>query len=316
MADPFYWTTADGMSATNFNKSLDRSTVNMVRNGRFEAWSLGTGPATDEQPDGWGITTTNGTIERDASGAKVGTWNAKIVKLVGDANYTRIYQYLNPIIRGHIIGFKYTFTAWVKCNVATKARIYIQEVDGGAPATYSSSYATGTWSKLKVTHTMTGSADSLIVGLDCPGSTTSDTYIDGACCVLGEADAYYSPPMHDMACIGQDWDNNDTLTRCAGGLRIQPYTKTFTLAGGAATETESKTLLHGCAQIIVATANLYSSTGTAITSVGCHTNNYSSTGFDVVFYETDGGNLAAGDYMVKGIIVMLGWDAYKEVFGA
>ncbi len=155
-----------------------------------------------------------------------------------------------------------------------------------------------------------------MVGLEC-ATHTSDYYgyIDKVQLVRGRVAPYFAPPNDNFA-IAQDWDNDGTLTYCKGGLRIHPFINTFTLAGGAATETESYTLDHGCAAIVAVPVTLYSSAGTATSDVLIHSNNYSATGFDVLFSHRAGTNLAAGDYVVRGIIAMVGWDNYTEVFGA
>ena len=156
-----------GSCFTNINPT------NLITNGDFELWSAGANAV----PDGWTLAG-SGTITREASTIKLGTYSAKLTS----ATMIGIYEYIHTV-KGILYwqGRTVTFSCWVWCDTANRARLRI----GGSAETFSS-YHTGnsTWQLLTVTKTIESNAPYVYIG--CNQETGNGiSYFDGAMLVEG-----------------------------------------------------------------------------------------------------------------------------------
>ena len=141
----------------------------------FESWSNGTSVA----PDGWAMAGTAGSVSRETSNIKFGTYGMAIVS-GASSNYRAEYSVSNfDIYAGRTV----KFGAWVKCSTASKARIGIND---GVTTTYSS-YHTGGGSFEFLTVTVQISTANTMLKFLCEvASATITAYFDSAYACIGE----------------------------------------------------------------------------------------------------------------------------------
>lgn len=152
----------------------------LLSNGDFENWSAGTSVA----PDGWTLYSAGGgTVAREASTIKIGTYSAKITRVGND---TQLYQafYSNK-------GANYwknrtaAFSCWVWASVANSVFIELNDQTTYAVA---SAFHPGdsAWHLLTVSQTYTSGTITPTATLKVNNNNTS-AYFDGAMCVEGES---------------------------------------------------------------------------------------------------------------------------------
>jgi hypothetical protein len=157
--------------------------TNLLANGDFEAWSAGTSAA----PDGWA--NADGTIAREATTIKLGTYSAKgtttasAFALVQEVSTSKGIAYWK--------GRTVTFGCWVYATVASRARLRLYTK---ADSISYSSYHTGnsTWQFLTVTATVSATATNVQCGCFIDTGDTS-AYFAGAMCVEGSSAFAFSP---------------------------------------------------------------------------------------------------------------------------
>lgn len=156
--------------------------TNLVSNGDFENWSAGTSSA----PDGWVFAQAGGgTIAREASTIKMGTYSAKIVSVAG--NWASLQNtFTLPQGLAYWKGRKVTFSCWVWCATASVAYIEVYTAGGDR---VNSPFHTGdsTWQLLKITYTIPSNATVVSVLFSVAGAGGYTVYYDGAMCVEGES---------------------------------------------------------------------------------------------------------------------------------
>jgi hypothetical protein len=193
--------------------------TNLLTNGDFERWSAGASAA----PDGW--TLAGGTIAREGTIIKLGTYSAKN----SDDGY--ILQHVSNTSGKGLTYFKsrtFTFGCWVYATVANVARIAF----GDGVLSSFSSYHTGdsTWQWLSITKTM--SASSTLITAYCLGG-----YYDGAMLVEGASAFAFSPAPSEL-CVAKDGTVNPTNLLSNGAFEAWSAGTSaapdgWTLGGGA-----------------------------------------------------------------------------------
>lgn len=313
MAGRFYFIdNSTQLNAANLNKLAYSSVVNLLKNSYFETWSEGT----SAEPDGWNFNNAGGycAIAQDSTKDEWGTYTARLLRTAG-GGAARLEQDINNILAP---GQTYTVVVRCNCNLANTARAFIYDDQ----STYQySDYHTGGGSMetLSVTATIDASATTMRVGVIL-ASTNSTTYVDGIALYRGNVGPEYVHNPADQAATCNGYDTNGTFTNAPGGIRVVPFIMTGTLAGGALQETETFTLAHGCEKILHACADVLSLTTDDPDEFSVNCDNYGGGGgettFDVTVYKHTAGNIAGGNYEVRGHYITIGWDNYAEVFGA
>ena len=188
--------------------------TNLLSNGDFENWTAGTAVA----PDGWILNGAGGSVAREATIVKMGTYSAKVTRagtdcvLTKDISIEKGYNYWK--------GKTVTFGCWVYATVANRACLAM--ADSG---TVFSSYHTGdsTWQWLTVTKTI--AYDTLALDIYCSvynGDTSA--YFDGAMCVEGEsAFAFADKPAGEG--VWADYGASSTLVGWAATPTVNIWTK-------------------------------------------------------------------------------------------
>lgn len=152
------------------------SPQNIIDFGDFESWSKGTSTA----PDGWSMTGTAGSVSRETSNIKFGTYAMRIISGASGV-YAAEHAFLSPTVYA---GRTVKFGAWVKCSTASKARVY---VDDGVTARVNSSYHTGggEWEFLTAELQVDQTPTELTFGCEVAGNAVT-AYFDGAIAAEGE----------------------------------------------------------------------------------------------------------------------------------
>lgn len=141
----------------------------------FESWSNGNSSA----PDGWEMAGTAGSVSRETTNIKFGTYGMKIIS-GASANYRAEYSVVSF---EKYAGRTVKFGCWVKCSTASKARIGVND---GVTTTYSS-YHTGGGDFEFLTVTVQVDAANTILKLLCEvASATITAYFDSAYAAIGE----------------------------------------------------------------------------------------------------------------------------------
>lgn len=161
--------------------------VNTVLNETFLIWSGGDAAAAD----GWTLAGGGAAVARAGTGLadtkrKVGDFCSKLTYGAATLTY---YQTILPAaaysrldhLDGEIIGFG----AWVWASAASQARLYLAD---GATTTYSSAYHTGgsAWEWLSNTHTISGTATSITVGISVESGAANPVYLSGPTVIFGQ----------------------------------------------------------------------------------------------------------------------------------
>lgn len=315
------------LNAATLNKLKTRSQVNLLKCPNFESWLAGDGdptPSATTIPDGWEFEyggATGAKMRKHKTIYITGTGAADIMKYTTDAGpgYSTLDQNVHGLFEQDAWSDQYiTFSAWVYCQKASHARLYLYD---GSTLDYTEYHGGGSaWEFMSFEYQLPSSPGptALRIGLHCVNSASFDiqTLIDQACLTIGRVTPDPAPQLVDECAQCYEWDNDGTRTRISGGVRLVPFTWDTAHAGGSATETESYTLDHGCVQIFYADAQAYSLTGGSEHLMKCDCNNYSATGFDIVASMTDGSNIPASASVVfKGFYLCGGWDDPEEVHG-
>lgn len=158
--------------------------------GEFESWSNGNSVA----PDGWRAVGTAGSIARESTNIKFGTYSMRVIS-GSSGQYAGEYWYdflPKSVFRdgieigalNYFPGKTFTFGVYVKCSSASKARIYMND---GVASTVYSSYHTGdgTWQLLEVEIQISEGATILKLGCEV-ASNAITAYFDSAIFVEGE----------------------------------------------------------------------------------------------------------------------------------
>lgn len=150
---------------------------NYMANSNFEGWAAGT----STYPDNWLLyySPGGGTVNRESTNVKVGTYSCKIVNTGGTqyALYNNLFSAIG-FPASFWQGKTVSFGCWVKTNTASEA--YLKLNDGTADYYSTIHTGSGNWEWLSVTATLSGSATGLypIILVDAPTVTTA--YFDGA----------------------------------------------------------------------------------------------------------------------------------------
>lgn len=158
--------------------------TNLLSNGDFESWSAGASAA----PDGWAVSAPGGSIAREASIIKLGTYSAKLTRGGTDA---QLYQKIHAA-KGiaYWKGRTVTLLKWVYATVADRA--YIEIYDGVGATRSTAHTGNSTWQLLTVTRTISASATEVgVYNYVLTGDTSA--YFDGAMLVEGESAFAFSP---------------------------------------------------------------------------------------------------------------------------
>jgi hypothetical protein len=195
--------------------------TNLLTNGDFEFWSLGTALA----PDGW--TVANGTVAREAVIIKSGVYSAALTRAGAGTTFNQAFYAKKGLT--YWKSRTVTFGCWVYATVASRAKIGVND----GVAEFFSSYHSGnsTWEWLKVTYTINANAVSpvAIVAID-TGDTT--IYLDGAMCVEGESSFAFSDSPLTTGVV-----NQQIFTTAGANTWVKPPKGTMALiqvwGGGA-----------------------------------------------------------------------------------
>jgi phage-related protein len=167
------------------------SPENIIKDfGFFESWSSGSSSA----PDGWSMEGSAGSVARESTIKKYGNYAIKIISGSSD-QYAAEYAYdittrkfvtpdqIEVLAESYLPGRTLKLGVWIKCDTASKARIYIN--DGVARS--DSSYHSGgdEWEFLEVEHQVDENLTTLILGIEVASSSVT-AYFDGAVLVEGE----------------------------------------------------------------------------------------------------------------------------------
>ena len=158
------------------SKSFKISPENLLNWGGVESWEGGTSVA----PDGWVAAGTAGSIARESSTIKIGTYSMKITS--GGSNtykaghsLSNYDDYLNRTMK---------FGMWVWCATGSKARIYID--DGVSAQSDSSDHSGGSsWEFLEVEHFVNPCASELTFGCEVTNNAVV-AYFDGGVAIEGD----------------------------------------------------------------------------------------------------------------------------------
>lgn len=180
----------------------------------FESWANGTSVA----PDGWVAVGTAGSIARESTNIKFGTYSMKIISgATGQYAAEYIFDFLgNSLIRdareisylNYFPGRTLTFGMWVQCSSASKARIYIND---GFTTTYSS-YHTGGGSMefLTVTVQINDSSTQIKFGCEVANNTVTAYFDSGIVCE--GANTFTDFRGNNIYVRESDWDRSVTFS--------------------------------------------------------------------------------------------------------
>jgi len=159
--------------------------TNVVLNETFIIWAAGDSSA----PSGWTLAGTGAAVARAGTSLadtnrKVGDFCAKLtygsatLTLSQDVLPTAAFSRVN-----HLQGATIGFGAWVKSSAASQARVYITD---GVTTTYTSyNTGAGAWEWLSSTHTLSGSATRLTIGISVESGAANPAYFSGPTLVFG-----------------------------------------------------------------------------------------------------------------------------------
>jgi hypothetical protein len=294
-----------------YNKLIDRTFTNMVKNSEMFSWFGGASAV----PDAWILTGNGATIAREAATTLFGPYSAKISKATGDAGADTFKQDLFTAFKANGLASRnVTVTAWVRVTRASNVRLTIN--DG---SDYYSAYVTtiNQWVKVSVQHEMDATPTAFEIGVECDLDAVAnyDVFVDGVSVVLGQTDLMiYKNPLDDaLQCFL--YENSGALAHCRGAVRIVPIYATGT-TGANNYHVIAYTMQQACRQIFgvfiniedLATSNEYD----------CFANvsnfNAAAGSFDINLR-----NVAAvfstEAYTISGFAIVAGWDDGTEVHG-
>ncbi len=216
--------------------------TNLLTNGDFENWTAGTSSA----PDGWGEL--GGTVARETSIIKLGTYSMKLTNTLSANAYVAQYLYATKGI-AYWQGRKLTFGCWVYASAANRVKIMLRDNVTTAEMYHSGS---GSWEFLTATLTVASNAGTLYVEPVIAGDGSSiSAYFDGAIVVEGSsAFAFSDKPVSLGGRYGTFVANgvtpvtitnaNVAITDCivislntvGGTVGVQPHVATITAGTG------------------------------------------------------------------------------------
>jgi hypothetical protein len=281
--------------------------ANMLRNGMFESFSQGAAV----RPDAWA---TNGVGAFSRTTTRYwGQYGLAVAKSVEDGDVTRVEQSFDKAVTSaqaeeHI----FTFTVWIKTDAGDD---YVRPFFYDGTTRFYGEWYTGddAWQELVFSFVPDVGASDLVVGIQMEetASGTENYYIDCAQLLWGSVAARFMEHPNDRSVICQHWEDQGTRTEVRGAMRAIPYEVTDTTSGGSTTETFGYTLQWGCRQICHVSANMYSYTGNSSRTKAI-TNNYSTTGFDIVLHGIAMTIEASKTFVITGVIWCIGWDSNLE----
>lgn len=177
---------------------------NQLANGDMESWHLGSALA----PDGWVLTGAGGTVAKRTDVWYEGVASAAITRSGTDVHLSRdAYNDMGAIyIRSKTV----TFSAYVHCSVASRARLRVYD---GTTTSYSVYHlGDGNWKLLSVTVVVGSGATVLQVGLQVDTGNTG-AFIDAAMLCEGYGSTPYSRPspvVQPVAIVGDIKAKNTT----------------------------------------------------------------------------------------------------------
>lgn len=288
--------------------------ANLLRNGSLISASQG-GTA---RPDGWDFTG-NGTLQKVNAVYFIGGYCYKILKTNSDAAADHFYQEVYEQFASYATSNIFTFSARLKCNLADHACLFYYD---GSNYYYGPFHSGGDeWEEHWMQISLDSSATDFWVGIYCENNAPligqTYTYVDAAMLVFGSVPTLFTEHPSDRSVICQDWDIDGTYKRIRGASRQIPFKATSsqygTTTGGAVSEVIATVPLnYGCRQIQHVDANLYSFPSRQERHQ-VWTNNYTTTGFDLVLGRVDGSNITASQaWTVTGAIYCISWDDRGE----
>lgn len=208
----------DGMQASEIMDLSGSSTANLMVNGSFESWPLGS----DDDALPW-EDAPDDSVRRESSIVRMGSYSAKLTSaggLMSLRSGTRIDH-------GHIAGRTFTFGVWIYTTVVSAARIRISNdgVDSYSP------YHSGTpqWEFLSVTRTMTAEPTGAVMFLFNEGPAGTDVYFDGAVAVEGTRIFSFSQHPSDEHVYAVEFQDAAGQNLKFGTPRIQRGETTITV---------------------------------------------------------------------------------------
>lgn len=294
-----------------FNKLINRTFTNMVKNSEFFSWFGGAAAV----PDAWILTGNGATIAREAATVLYGPYSSKISKTTGDGDADTFKQDIFTAFKANGLGGRnIVLSVWLYVTKANNVRLTIND---GAP--YYSEYVTiiNQWVKVSVQHTVQATPTDFEIGVefDLDGADNYQVYVDGVSCVLGQADLmYYKNPLDDaLQCYL--YETGGALAHCRGAMRVVPiYTAGGT--GGNNFHVINYTMQQACRQIFGVFMSILSLTSSNEYDcfVTCSNFNAAAGTFDInlrnvaAVFQTEA-------YVLSGFAIVAGWDDGTEVHG-
>ena len=184
------------------NLDLKISNQNLIKDfGQMESWSKGTSTA----PDGFVASGTAGSLARESTNIKSGTYSLKIISAATNS-YKSQYTYKDY---ASLAGRTIRLGCWIKCSSANKARIYIND---GVTSVANSSYHSGggDWEFLEVQLSVDAANTQLLVGAEVQNNAVT-AYFDGMVLVEGDF-IFVSFREGNVYVREQDWQPKITFS--------------------------------------------------------------------------------------------------------
>ena len=294
-----------------YNKLIDRTLTNMIKNGEFYSWFGGASAV----PDAWILTANGATIARESSTVLFGAYSAKVSKTTGDSGADTFKQDLFTAFKANGLSQRYvTLSAWLYVTKASNVRLTIND----GTANYSEYVTTiNQWVKVSVQHQIKATPTAFEVGVECDLDAVDNyqVYVDGVTCVLGQSDLmYYKNPLDDaLQCFL--YENSGSLAHCRGAVRIVPIYATGT-TGSNNYHTINYTLQQACRQIFGVFINIISLATSNEYDCFANASNFSAAAgtFDIHLRNV-AASFSTEAYTISGFAVLAGWDDGTEVHG-
>jgi len=289
------------LNVANMQRTIDVTRPNLARNSSFESWSAG-GAA---DPDAWTSTLNGGTIAKATSAGtfRFGLSSVQLTQTSGGSGDSRVEHDLYDRVGAGWQGREVTAACYVKCSFGTSAKLRLDDGVGTSEAVHS---GLGGWERLAVTLSADGAAAALKVVLELakPGAGSVDAWFDAVTVVHGDSEGLYAPNPEERAADFVDFDNNGAAEKIFAP-RMVTGTATFSLTGGAATETKTVTLPRGFRTVKSGVCTLKLASGTLDLYL-VRISGLTATQITFMFSAADGSNLGAADapivdFMVFGV---------------
>lgn len=181
----------------NVTDMENQTFVNLLKNGNLESWSAGTSSPPDRTI---ASITGGGSINRESTTVKVGTYSAKLINGVANLAYLQYRLADNSDLDHARLGGRIvTGGVWVYATDASRVKLGIYDNQGAGFENTDSSFHGGSgWEYLTVSKTIrTGLTDFLFRVITTSGSAIT-IYIDGFMLVLGSVIPDFIPcPLED-----------------------------------------------------------------------------------------------------------------------